>query len=126
VALWRDVATTQASLRTWSEADAAAYALFDTRVRALSRFLADLAEETPPDVRDPGFGDALMGLRLGRTFRGLGKESGRTILRVLAMAVADFVGESFTSDPAGDAAWRGRPAHRDGPLVGRDDQGPAR
>lgn len=108
VALWRDVAATQASLRAWSEADATAYALFDTRVRALSRFLADLAEETPPDVREPGFGDALIGLRLGRTFRGLGKESGRTILRVLAMAVADFVGESFASDPVrATLAWRG-------------------
>lgn len=108
VALWRDVAATQTSLRSWSEADATAYALFDTRVRALSRFLADLAEETPPDVREPGFADALMGLRLGRTFRGLGKESGRTILRVLAMAVADFVAESFTSDAVrATLAWRG-------------------
>jgi phytoene dehydrogenase-like protein len=108
VALWRDIPATQASLRTWSEADATAYAIFDTRVRALARFLADLAEETPPDIRDPGFGDALMGLRLGRTFRGLGKGDGRTILRVLAMAVADFVGESFESDPVrATLAWRG-------------------
>ena len=108
VALWRDTEATQAALRTWSEADATAYAPFDARVRALARFLADLADETPPDVRDPGFGDALMGLRLGRTFRGLGREDGRTILRVLAMAVADYVGESFESDPVRAVlAWRG-------------------
>ena len=108
VALWRDVVATQASLRAWSEADATAYAQFDTGVRALARFLADLGDETPPDVRDPGFGDALMGLRLGRTFRGLGRTDGRTILRVLAMAVADYVAESFESDPIrATIAWRG-------------------
>lgn len=108
VALWRDVAATQAALREWSEDDATAYAGFDTRVRALARFLADLGDETPPDVRAPGFGDALLGLRLGRTFRGLGREDGRTILRVLAMAVADYVAESFAVDPIrATLAWRG-------------------
>jgi phytoene dehydrogenase-like protein len=108
IALWRDVAATQASLRAWSDADATAFALFDTKVRALSRFLADLGDETPPDVGAPGFGDALMGLRLGRAFKGLGRDDGRTILRVLAMAVADFVGESFEQDPIRAVlAWRG-------------------
>jgi phytoene dehydrogenase-like protein len=108
IALWRDVGATQDSLRTWSPADASAYAGFDTRVRALSRFLRDLGEETPPDVRDPGFGDALLGLRLGRAFKGLGREGGRTILRVLAMAVADYVGESFETDAVrATLAWRG-------------------
>lgn len=108
VALWRDTAATQASLGAFSDADARAYALFDTRIRALSRFLTDLGDETPPDVGAPGFGDALLGLRLGRAFKGLGREDGRTILRVLAMAVADFVGESFESDPVRAVlAWRG-------------------
>ena len=56
----------------------------------------------------PGFGDALMGLRLGRAFKGLGREDGRTILRVLAMAVADFVAESVEADPIrATVAWRG-------------------
>ncbi|MEX2183046.1 MAG: NAD(P)/FAD-dependent oxidoreductase [Chloroflexota bacterium] len=108
IALWQDTAATQASLRAWSEVDGAAFAEFDTRVRSLARFLADLGEEAPPDVRDPGFGDALMGLRLGRAFKGLGRDGGRTILRVLAMAVADFVGESFETDPIRAVlAWRG-------------------
>jgi phytoene dehydrogenase-like protein len=108
VTLWRDVTATQTGLRDRSAADAEAYATFDGRVRSLARFLADLAEETPPDVREPGFGDALLGLRVGRTFRGLGKGDGRTILRVLAMAVADFVAESFESDAVrAVTAWRG-------------------
>ncbi|HEX5828779.1 MAG TPA: NAD(P)/FAD-dependent oxidoreductase, partial [Candidatus Limnocylindrales bacterium] len=59
-------------------------------------------------VKAPGFGDALLGLRLGRAFRGLGRHDGRTILRVLAMAAADFVAESFESEAIrGTAAWRG-------------------
>ena len=125
VALWRDVVATQASLRPWSETDATAFPVFDSRIRALARFLADLGDETPPDVADPGFGDALLGLRLGRTFKGLGRHDGRTILRVLAMAVADYVGESFTSDPVrATIAWRGV-RHRDGAVVGRNDEGPA-
>ena len=81
---------------------------YDRRVRSLSRFLADLGDEAPPDIAGPGFGDALLGLRLGRAFRGLGKHDGRTILRVLAMAAADFVTESFESEPIrATAAWRG-------------------
>ena len=41
--------------------DADAYAGFDRQVRALGRFLADLGDETPPDIQSPGFGDALAG-----------------------------------------------------------------
>ena len=108
VTLWADLARTVDSLRTWSEDDAVSFVEFDRRVRTLSRFLADLGDEAPPDVRAPGLGDALHGLRLGRTFRGLGKVDGRTILRVLAMAAADFVAESFSSEAIrATLAWRG-------------------
>ena len=108
VTLWADLARTVDSLRTWSEDDAVSFVEFDRRVRTLSRFLADLGDEAPPDVRAPGLGDALLGLRLGRTFRGLGKADGRTILRVLAMAAADFVAESFSSEAIrATLVWRG-------------------
>src|SRR5512141_805635 len=107
VTLWTDLAQTVDALRTWSEEDATAYVEFDRRVRTLSRFLADLGDEAPPEIHTPGVGDALLGLRLGRAFRGLGREDGRTILRVLAMAAADFVAESFTSEPIrATLAWR--------------------
>ncbi len=108
VSLWTDLGPTVDSLRAWSDDDAAAYVEFDRRVKALSRFLADLGDEAPPEIRAPGFADALLGLRLGRAFRGLGREDGRTILRVLAMAVADFVAESFDTEAIRAAlAWRG-------------------
>jgi phytoene dehydrogenase-like protein len=108
VTLHGDVARTAEGLRVRSDKDAAAYPDFDRRVRVLSRFLAALGDETPPDIVSPGFGDALLGLKLGRAFRGLGRLDARTILRVLPMAVADFVAESFETDALQAAiAWRG-------------------
>jgi phytoene dehydrogenase-like protein len=108
VTLWADQARTVEGLRAWSGGDAEAWPEFDRLVRALGRFLADLAAETPPDIKAPGVGDALMGLKLGRTFRGLGKHDAHTILRVLPMAVADFVEEAFETDALRAAiAWRG-------------------
>ncbi len=108
VTLWADLGKSVESLRAWSDDDATAFVEFDRRVRALSKFLADIGDETPPDIKGPGAGDALMGLRLARAFRGMGRDDGRTILRVLAMAVADFVGESFATDPIrATTAWRG-------------------
>jgi phytoene dehydrogenase-like protein len=108
VTLWTDQARTVAGLRDWSGHDADAYPDFDRLVRSLGKFLAELAAETPPDIKAPGIGDALTGLKLGRTFRGLGKHDSHTILRVLPMAVADFVAEAFETDALRAAiAWRG-------------------
>ena len=108
VTLWSDQARTVDGLRAWSSGDADAWPDFDRLVRALGKFLGEIAGQTPPDIHAPGLGDALAGLKLGRTFRGLGRRDGHTILRVLPMAVADFVAESFETDAVRAAvAWRG-------------------
>jgi phytoene dehydrogenase-like protein len=108
ITLWSDVGATVEGLRAVSSADAAAYAVFDRRLRVLGRFLDELARSTPPDVASPKLGDALAGLKLGRSFRGLGRDGSRAILRVLPMAVADLVAESFENDALRAAiAWRG-------------------
>ncbi len=108
VTLWSDVAATVEGLRAVSSPDAAAYPVFDRRVRVLGRFLDELARSIPPDIASPGLGDALAGLKLGRSFRGLGRDGARAILRILPMAVADLVAESFESDALRAAiAWRG-------------------
>jgi phytoene dehydrogenase-like protein len=108
VVLWGDAAQTAEGLRGRSAEDAGRYAAFDRLVRSLAGFLGELAGRTPPDIASPGLGDALTGLQLGRTFRGLGRHDGRTITRVLPMAVADFVAEWFESDALRAAiAWRG-------------------
>ncbi|MFL5680152.1 MAG: phytoene desaturase family protein [Chloroflexota bacterium] len=108
VTLWADDARTVAGLRAWSARDAERYVSFDRLVRSLGRFLADIANVTPPDIHSPGIADALAGLKLGRQFRGLGRHDARTITRVLPMAVADFVAEAFETDAVQAAiAWRG-------------------
>jgi phytoene dehydrogenase-like protein len=108
VTLWSDVGKTAAGLNAHSEHDAKEYAKFDKRVRAIGRFLDDLGRTTPPDIKAPGLGDAISGLRLGKSFKGLGRDGSRTVLRVLPMAVADLVAESFESDPVRAVlAWRG-------------------
>ncbi len=108
ITLWADTARTVEGLREWSTRDADRYADFDRLVRSLGRFLAEIATTTPPDIESPGLADALTGLRLGRRFRGLGKGDARTVLRVLPMAVADFVAEAFETDALRAAiAWRG-------------------
>jgi len=98
ISLWADVGRTAEGLRGRSGHDAAAYAGFDRLVRSLGRLLAEIAALTPPDVAAPSIGDALAGLRLGRSFRGLGRTDARTLLRALPMAVADFVAEAFETD----------------------------
>ncbi len=108
IVLWSDLARTADGLRARSAHDADAYAGFDRLVRSLSGFLGELAGRTPPDIEAPGMGDALAGLQLGRTFRGLGRHDARTLTRVLPMAIADFVAESFETDALQAAiAWRG-------------------
>jgi phytoene dehydrogenase-like protein len=88
--------------------DAEAYPAFDKRVRKLGRFLDTIGRSTPPDIDSPGLADAMNALRLGSSFKGLGRDGSRTILRVLPMAVADLVAESFESDALRAAlAWRG-------------------
>ncbi len=98
VTLWGDLDRTAMELRAWSRKDADAYPGFDALVRSLGRFLAELGASAPPDIESPGFADALLGLRLGRSFRGLGRDRARSVLRVLPMAIADFVAESFETD----------------------------
>jgi phytoene dehydrogenase-like protein len=108
VTLTADVAETASAIGARSAHDGERYAEFDRLVRSLGRFLGDLAAKTPPDIEAPGLGDALLGLSLGRRFRGLGRHDAHTILRVLPMAVADFVAEAFETDALQAAlAWRG-------------------
>ena len=108
VTLWGDAPRTAEGLRAGSAEDAGRYASFDRLVRSLAGFLGEIAGRTPPDIASPGLGDALTGLQLGRTFRGLGRHDARTITRVLPMAVADFVAEWFETDALRAAiAWRG-------------------
>jgi len=108
VTLWGDPGRTAEGLVDVSAADAAAYAEFDRRVRAVASFLAHLSVATPPHLKTPSARDAMAGLTLGRALRDMGARARREALRVLPMAVADLVGEAFESDAVrGALASRG-------------------
>ena len=108
ITLWKDAPWTAAGLRSRSAHDADAFPRFDSEVRAIGRFLDDMGRTTPPDIRSPKLADAFNALRLGRSFKGLGRDGSRTILRILPMAVADLVAEWFESDALRALlAWRG-------------------
>lgn len=98
VTLWADPGRTAGDLLAWSAADAGSYQEFDRLVRALGGFMAHLHAATPPDIANPSLREGRTGLALARNFRALGPEDGATALRVLPMAVADFVAEWFETD----------------------------
>ena len=98
IVLHGDLAATAGGLRAWSARDAERYAGFDRLVRSIGGFIAQVNAMTPPDVKAPGVGDVLGGLRLGGRYYRLGKGDARSLLRVLPMAIADFVAESFDTD----------------------------
>ena len=108
IALWNDVART---VRAFARGRSPTPRRMRRSTGSFARCRASSAtspRQTPPDIESPRLGDALAGLRLGRTFRGLGRDHGRTITRVLPMAIADFVAESFQTDALQAAiAWRG-------------------
>ena len=99
VTLWADPARTADELRAWSAADGAAWVEFDRHVRALAAFIASLNEATPPATSGGSLADAITGLLLGRAFKKLSKDDARQLLRILPMAIADFVAESFETEP---------------------------
>jgi phytoene dehydrogenase-like protein len=98
VTFWADADRTARELRARSPHDADAYPAFDRRVRSVASFLAYINAATPPDVKSPSIGDAIMGLKLGKAFRDLGVKAGREAIRALPMAVADLVGEAFEDE----------------------------
>jgi len=96
--LWKSTNRTVAELESLSAKDASAYVSFDRQVRSLAPFLAKLHTFTPPDINHPSLKDGLTGAKLARAYRGLDKRDARTLLRVMPMAVADFVSDFFDSD----------------------------
>ena len=98
VTLWKDRRRTADELRPLSKSDSEAYPRFDERIRALSGFVSHLQAATPPDLADPSLRDGLTGLRLGRALLSMDRADVHTLLRVLPMAVADFVAEHFEHD----------------------------
>lgn len=95
---WGDPERTAEELRRHVPADAEAFLRFDAHLRLLAGFVAEVQASTPPRLDRAALADAAAGLRLARAYRRLGARTARELTRVLPMAVADFVGESFADD----------------------------
>jgi phytoene dehydrogenase-like protein len=118
VTLWADSARTGEEFRGGRAADAGGWRELDRLIGRLARVLGELAAITPPDAKAIGFGDALSGLRLLRSYRGLGRKDGAAFLRVLPMPVADFVAEHVDNDRLQAAvAFRGTMYSSLGPMA---------
>jgi len=93
-----DRGRTAEGLRAHSPQDAARYLEFCAVVERLGGFLLPLLEQTPPSLNGPAAGEVWELLKLGRRFRRLPRQDAYRLLRWLPMAVADLVGEWFSSD----------------------------
>jgi phytoene dehydrogenase-like protein len=96
--LTTDVARSSDAIRVHSADDAARYPDFVATLDRLGAFLLRLLEQTPPSLDRPGRQEIWELMKAGRRFRKLGKIDGYRLLRWMPMAVADLVGEWFTSE----------------------------
>jgi phytoene dehydrogenase-like protein len=97
--LWRDPTRTVREIGAFSPRDGARYGPFVESVRRISAVLAAALESLPPSFDAPTAGDLFAGLKLGRTFRALGKTDAHRLMRWMSMPVADLVAEWFESEP---------------------------
>lgn len=96
--LWHDTAKAVEEIRKYSARDADAYPRFVELVDRLSGFLRPLLSKPTPTPEIQGGTDILELLRLGWGFRQLGASSMHELLRVLPMALEDFLNEWFEND----------------------------
>ena len=93
-----DPGRTAEAIRAFSADDAARYPEFCRTLERLAAFLAPLLDRTPPSIDTPSGADLWDLLKSGRRFRALGRTDAYRLLRWMPMAVADLVGEWFSSD----------------------------
>lgn len=98
--LWRtgDAAVTRREIARHSPADADRYPHYGEAMARMGRFVQPLLDETPPDVRNPGW----TGIRdAGRTlmrYRRLSASDRDLFLRLMTMSAADFLDDWFETD----------------------------
>ena len=96
--LYRDIEKAAQEIAKFSEADAAKYREFHSALEKTSRVISKALALTPPEIARPSKADLFGLLQLGRSVRGLGKNSTYDLLRWVPMAVADIVSEFFETD----------------------------
>lgn len=95
---WRDDAKTIEEIRKLSARDAEAYPTFASLIRQLAGFLRPLLSKPAPLPEIESTGDVLELLKVGWGLKRLGARSMHELLRVLPLAISDFLDEHFESD----------------------------
>jgi phytoene dehydrogenase-like protein len=92
------VAQTAAGLSAFSANDARNWPAFAERMSALAGFLTKLYRVPPPRIDFDTAGEFLGLAKLGRKYRGLGRDNMVELLRTLPMALGDLLDDWFESD----------------------------
>ena len=96
--IYNDTARTVKEIEPWSTSDAKSYPEFARSFARIGKVLAPLLTMTPPAIEHPSPGELWNLGKLGRKFRGLGKQDAYRLLRWGPMAVADLVAEWFETE----------------------------
>ncbi|MEP6568626.1 MAG: NAD(P)/FAD-dependent oxidoreductase [Acidobacteriota bacterium] len=96
--IYNDTKQTVRELERFSAKDAQSYPAFERSFARIGKMLAPLLTMTPPSIEHPSAGELWNLGKLGRSFRGLGKQDGYRLLRWGPMAVADLVAEYFETE----------------------------
>jgi phytoene dehydrogenase-like protein len=96
--LWRDTSRSVGEIAALSESDAARYPEFVQQVDRMAQPLRNMMLRTPPDLFDRKLGELAGWGKLGLGVRRQGDQEMMEFLRVLPMAVSDYLDEWFESD----------------------------
>jgi phytoene dehydrogenase-like protein len=98
IAIHNNVRDTIRELEQVSAKDARSYPDFEKSFARIGKVLRPLLSTTPPSIDNPSKGELWHLGKLGRSFRGLGKQDAYRLLRWGPMAVADLVAEWFETE----------------------------
>jgi phytoene dehydrogenase-like protein len=95
---YTDAKRSAAEIKRFSAKDASSYLEFQDAITRAAAIIAQLLELTPPEIEKPSGDDLWKLVKVGRKFRGLGKQEMMRLIRWGPMAIADFVAEFFETD----------------------------
>jgi phytoene dehydrogenase-like protein len=98
ICIYNDTARAVNEIEKVSAKDAEGYPEFVRSFARIGKVLRPLLAMTPPAIENPAPGELWNFAKLGRSFRGLGKQDAFRLLRWGPMAVADLVAEWFETE----------------------------
>ncbi len=116
--LWQDEARTARELQKLSKEDAARYAAFARQVNTMAGVLQEMLLRTPPDLGDRKVGELFSWGKVGLQVKRLGNKDMMDFMRLLPMAVHEYLDEWFENEALkGALAAPGITGMRQGPRA---------